>query len=462
MKTYEDVLLDIEYHDKQLDAMAALDPESGVEEVVYGGAKNGGKSYLGVSWVFGSALMYADTGWFIARKELNDLRKHTQPTIHEYFKKLGLKLETYAKWNGQDNYYQLYNGSKVFLLDCKYLPSDEMYERFGSMQFTGGWIEEAGEIPYQAYENIKLSIGRWNNDAVYSTDGKELLRCELPFKLLITCNPKKNWLYTDFYKPWSKKTLEKRKCFIKALVTDNTFRQKGSLEVLDRIKSKTTKMRLRYGEWEYADDPDALMDYDSIISIFSNSHVKAEGHKYMTVDVARFGKDKTKIRIWHGWRIIKYVALEKASTKETAEKINELRIKHTVPLTNIIVDEDGIGGGVVDQLPKGVVGFIANSTPIDLREGESYKNLKAQCAYALAVQVNKKGIYEEVDDIETQDTLTQDLEWIKEADVDSDGKRNIMSKKLVKAAIGRSPDDGDSYIMRMYFELKRKVILKLK
>src|SRR5690606_24386122 len=124
-----------------------------------------------------------------------------------------------------------------------YKPSDPMYERFGSMQFTGGWIEEGGEIDFAAYENIRLSIGRWMND-----------HYNIPPKLLITCNPKKNWMYVDFYKPWSEGKLPKNKRFIQALVTDNTFRQKNAVDILDKIKDKITKQRLRFGQWEYVKD----------------------------------------------------------------------------------------------------------------------------------------------------------------------------------------------------------------
>ena len=55
------------------------------EEIVYGGAKYGGKSYLGVSMIFGDALIYPQTNYYVALKELNDLRKFTIPSIHEVF-----------------------------------------------------------------------------------------------------------------------------------------------------------------------------------------------------------------------------------------------------------------------------------------------------------------------------------------------------------------------------------------
>jgi phage terminase large subunit len=435
------MILDITAHDKQLEALEILTQDNGVDELSYGGAKNGGKSYLGVTWVFGSALTYPNTRWFIARSELNDLRKHTKPTVSEFFRNNKLVEDNYCKYNGNDNFYQLVNGSQVYFLECKYQPRDPMYERFGSMQFTGGWIEEGGEVDYLAYENIKLSIGRWMNDTY-----------KLAPKLLITCNPKKNWLYTDFYKLHAEGKLPANKRFIQALVTDNTFRQSNAVKVLDNIKDRITRMRLRFGMWEYENDPSCLLDYDDIISIFSNTHVQPEGQRYMTVDVARFGKDKVKIRVWHGWVVIAKATMSKVSTDVTSNKIKEWAIKYKVPTSNIVVDADGIGGGVVDQV-RGCRGFMANSSPINPRQGEAYSNLKTQCAYKLKEKVERKEIYEPEDDEEEKQRLIEDLEQIKEKNFEKEGKRMLVPKDEIKKLLGRSPDDGDSYIMRAYFEL---------
>lgn len=450
--------LEIEAHIKQEEALEILTQDNGVDELVYGGAKNGGKTFLGSIYTCGSCLLYPGVRYFGARKELNDLRKFTLPSIQKWFTSIGLKFSNYAHYNGQDNYIQFYNDSRMYFLSCAYMPSDPMYERFGSMEFTGGWIEEGGEIEALAYENIKLSIKRWRNDEY-----------GIPYKLLITCNPKKNWLYTDFYKPHSEGKLEKRKAFIQALVTDNAFRESGSELVLDSIKDKTTRQRLRFGDWDYMGDPASLMEYDNIISIFTNSHVPAVGHKYMTVDVARYGDDKTKIRVWQGFRVIHVAKLTKQPTNVTASVIKELSIKYGVPLSNVIIDEDGIGGGVVDQV-KGSKGFIALSAPIydktklDPKTGkpfESYDCIKTQCGYLLAAKVNAKEIYEPSHELEDQDKLIQDLEHVKEKNTDSDKKRSLVSKKDIRKQIGRSPDDGDTYIMRMWFELQPKALIKI-
>ena len=72
-------------------------------DIVYGGSKGSGKSYLGCSLVIGDALMYPGVHLFIARKKLNDLRKFTIPSIHEVFKAWGI-TDQYYKHNGQEDF----------------------------------------------------------------------------------------------------------------------------------------------------------------------------------------------------------------------------------------------------------------------------------------------------------------------------------------------------------------------
>jgi hypothetical protein len=444
----KEITFDTRGNTKQKQAASAWIDDTKTD-IVYGGGKGGGKSYLGCNLIFGDALIYPETHYFIAQKELNDLRRFTIPSIYEVFDNLELDYRTYLKWHGQDNFFELPNGSKVFLISAKYLPADPQYQRFGSMQMTRGWIEEAGEFSMMAKSNLQASIGRWKNEEY-----------GLKPKLLQTCNPSKNYLYTEYYKPFKAGKLDYWKAFIQALPHDNKML---SSEYIDNLyKSLTTreKSRLIQGNWEYDDDPSALMDYDSIISIFTNSHIQGNGKKYMSVDVARFGNDKTIIRIWNGLKVITKVIMSNKSTTDVANKIKELIIIHQVPPSQIVIDEDGIGGGVLDQVP-GAKGFIANSKPINPKKGESYDNLKSQCAYMLADKVKNKEIYEPETNPEMQERLIEDLEQIKEKDTDSQGKRGIIPKDKVKEILGRSPDDGDTYVMRMMFEVGKPTGLRV-
>lgn len=407
------------------------------EDLLYGGSKGSGKSYLGCAMIFGDALMYPNTRYFIARKKLNDLRRFTIPSIHEVFEHWGLSKDYYS-YNGQDNHFILYNGSVVQLLQAKYEPSDPKYMRFGSMQFTRGWIEEAGEFEHDAYSNLKASIGRWKNREY-----------DLIPKLFQSCNPSKNYLYKDFYLPHKKGELTSFKKFIQALPTDNKMLPDGYLKMLERTLSKNARKRLLDGDWEYDDDPSALIDYEAIVSIFKNDHVES-GDYYITADIARLGSDKAVIMVWCGLKVVDVITYDKSKITELQTIINSLRNKYQIPKRRCIADEDGVGGGVVDNCD--IQGFVNNSKALN---DENYQNLKTQCYYWLAKMINKFSIFVECDlEEKVKDAIIEELEQVKSYEEDKEGKLRILPKEKVKDNIGRSPDYSDALMMRMFYELK--------
>lgn len=427
------------------------------EEILYGGGKGGGKSYLGVSLIFGDALIYPETHYFIARQELTDLRKFTIPTIHEVFKNWGLKIDDYATFNGQDNVFTLYNGSKVYLLPCKEIPSDPMYERFGSMQMTRGMIEEGGEVAEQAKANLWLSIGRWKNGEF-----------NLKKKLLITANPKKGWMKRDFVDPYFKGYMAPTRKFVQALASENPYLPQDYVKSLAEIKDVVTRQRLAEGNWDYDEDKDSLISFDALTDTFTNTITK-DGKKYLIVDVARLGQDSTVMAFWDGLELYKVEQFHKQDTAVTVQKIKDFASIERIPFSNILIDSDGIGGGVVDHL-FGVKPFVANSTPLpttaqvrmkqskivtDLTPKTNFSNLKAQCAFKLAELINEHKIAFKTPDY--RDIIMEELTaLLRQKDVDSDGKLKIIPKEDVKAVLGRSPDIGDTLIYRAWFELVKE------
>lgn len=420
--------------------------DNSIEDIAYGGSKGSGKSYLFSSLIFGDALIYPETHYFIARKRLNDLRKYTIPTIHEVMKDgFGLN-DKYYKYNGTDNYFELYNKSKVYLLQAKYEPSDPQYYRFGSMQMTRGFIEEAGEFEEEAKNNLLASVGRWKNQK-YGINGK----------IGQSCNPSKNYLYKNYYKKNKAGILEAHKRFIQALPADNKMLDSGYLDMLNRSLSPNEKERLLYGNWEYDDDPTALCDYDNILSIFENDHLDTDQKKYITADIARLGSDKAIICVWDGWTVIEVVIFEVSRTTEIQNAINALRSKHQIASKNVIADEDGVGGGVVDNCR--IKGFVNNSRPLEVivdgkKEIPNYSNLQAQCCYKLAekIQLNEIFIGCELSE-QHEEEIIEELEQLKSFDQDKDGKLKVLPKEKIKGNIGRSPDWRDVLMMRAWFEL---------
>lgn len=406
--------------------------------LVFGGAAGGGKSWFGCEWLMTMAIAYPNTRWFIGRNELTTLMGSTFITWTKVCKHHNFKD---WKLNGQYHFIELNNGSRIDLLDLKNNPSDPFYERYGSREYTGGWIEESGEVEFNAFDTLKSRIGRHLN--------KEY---NIKPKLLLTCNPKKNWLYQKIYKPFKANQLPIEYKFIQSLYGDNPHTAEDYGKMLSQITDRIQKERLMYGNWEYSDDDNALMTYDNIQDLFTNTITENE-NKWLVADVARYGSDRTVISYWKGLHCYKIETFEKLGVDEVSEKLKIILRDEHIPYSHCIVDEDGVGGGVVDTV-RGVKGFMANRTPFDDRitgKPSNFKNLKTQCVYTLADKVNAHEIKITCSD-EIKQSLSEELSSFKRKDPDKEGKLEIEPKDKMKEMLGRSPDIADTLLMRMYFE----------
>jgi phage terminase large subunit len=424
---------------KQYDAWLAIsDPAT--KTLFYGGAAGGGKSWFGCEWLIYQSYVFPESKWYVGRDELKKITESTLITFWKVIKHHGIP-KTDWKYNGQYHYLTCVpTGSRIDLLDLKYLPSDPMYERYGSTEYTGGWIEEAGEVHFDAFDTLKTRVGRHMND-VY----------KLPGRTLITCNPKKNWLYSMFYKPFKAGELPPNVKWIEALYSDNPHLTADYVDSLHGITNATKRERLLKGNWEYDDNPNALFDYERLEQLKTNTHIQ-EGAPAITADVARFGKDRTVIFGWKGRKLVEWVVIDKSSLTDVAQAIQAMRNRLNIPSYMVAIDEDGMGGGVVDMV-SGATGFINNKRPLPEETGRpNYNNLKSQCFYKLAEAVNRND-YFIPNEFPHMEKLIQELEAVEIGAPDSDRKMSINSKDDIKARIGRSPDFADAMMMREYLFL---------
>jgi hypothetical protein len=177
----------------------------------------------------------------------------------------------------------------------------------------------------------------------------------------------------------------------------------------------------------------------------------ADGIKYLTGDIARFGADKTVLFVWSGLKVIDWVVIDKSSLTDVASQIQLLRTKYNINLQNIILDENGIGGGVIDMI--GCRGFVNNARPVEVNgEMKNFDSLKSQCYIKLAEMINANMLNVSLPHTIMKD-LIQELEQVKLAAMPDIQKLKIISKEVIKKIIGRSPDFSDALMMRMFFEL---------
>lgn len=401
-------------------------------EVAFGGGAGGGKSWLGCIWLVASCYEFPETKWFIGRNELKRLMQSTRVTFSKVLRHYGFPEEDFV-YHGDYNYTEHVNGSRIDWLDLKQQPRDPLYERFGSLEFTGGWLEEASEVEFDAYDILKSRIGRHLNDK-YGILGK----------LFVTCNPSQNWLYQTFYKPWKENKMPDDRAFIQSLVGDNEFRESGTEAKLESIESEAQKQRLLFGNWDYEVDPDQLITYQMVDQAI-NRHTRPIGQRKLGVDVARYGDDKSVIAERVGPALIAVEAKHGLDTIEVGEWVIRKMVGNVINSDNVNVDTDGLGAGTSDHLVH--KGYHINQLHSghgaihDLDSDYRFKNFRSQMWWSFREGL-KSGEYS-INCEHSQ--LIEDL-TAPRYEISNDKVIKVESKDDIKKRIGRSPDVGDAVV----------------
>lgn len=433
---------------KQTIAMDILEDNETVE-LLYGGAAGGGKSFLGCLWIIKMCLQYPGVRMLLGRAKLKTLKESTLLTLFDILKIFGLQIDSHYKFNAIAGVIKFWNGSEIYLKDLFLYPSDPEFDELGSTEYTGAFIDECSQVTLKA-KNIVVSRLRYKT-----------LQYKLTPKCLMGTNPTKNFAYHEFYKAAVNKTIPKYRKFVPALSSDNKYLDPQYVKRLGQL-DQVSRQRLLLGNWEYSDDPAAMFKYEHILNMWNSKFAKT-GKPYMSVDVARLGKDTTTVYIWNGMISTHIYKYKKQTIDVTVEKLKQLEIKHKIPRSNVVIDEDGVGGGVVDHM-KGCVGFVNNASayPENIMQESGYEskpnygNLKSQCYHKLSKAVELGEVAIQWVDDEVKQLLIEELEQIKKKDIDNDGKFYIIPKDEIKEMLGRSPDFADGMMMRFVFEFMAK------
>ena len=223
---------------------------------------------------------------------------------------------------------------------------------------------------------------------------------------------------------------------------------------------------------EYVENAGALFKYTAIIDLFTNTLTKRP-EKYLVVDVADDGTDKTIFSYWQGLECYQIDLFEHLLTDGIVAQIRESAAQHQIPYSQIAVDAIGVGAGVASSpLLTGILGFKSSysaiRTTLDptrlpnvhyLKNApliSEFANLRSQCVFTLAGLVNEHKVAVKTEDVRIRSHIIEELATYQDVSI-GDGKRRATQKEDVKEIIGRSPDITDTLIMRCYFELREKL-----
>lgn len=243
----------------------------------------------------------------------------------------------------------------------------------------------------------------------------------------------------------------------------------GNLMALDEVE----KARLLGGNWKIRIDPLCIFNAKSIQNLFTNLYPSNTTKRYITCDAARFGNDLTTIFVWYGWKVVKLIVISKCDAQEIVNAIEQERERYQIPKGKVIVDQDGVGGGVVKL--GHYIGFSGGNPPLEdpgTFIKEFYYNLKTQLYYRFAEKVNDDEVSLPLSNenvvidgyfgvkiklkgkmYDVRDLIKQDLRAIKKKESTEDKKKQINSKEEQKVLLkGRSPDFSDGMSLRCWFE----------
>lgn len=437
------------------------DPQ--VVSVVFGGGAGGGKSYLIGLLLALAAKKFPGTRWALCRKELKSLKQTTLATlISKVHRSLGISESDY-RLNLLDSTLTYSNGSEILLLDLTAKPSDPEMESLGSLELTGAFVDEVGEVNKKAFDVLASRVNRWMNKE-YGITGK----------VVSSCNPSPGFVRQEYYDKYEERgggrmqrwqnghvwvngvRVPAYNVYIKSTALDNPFGDDNYVEGLRRLPPQERK-RLLDGDWNYLDEDDSLFPIALINKMTvpkvpepaedpkgrtdEDGNVLTIFNKYIGVDPSDKGKDSTVVTlVEEGVISIQYeikspIGKDEAIGYYIAGKLIAFAEKHgfTKALArNILVEENGVGASLRDAMR--VLGWIIQVYTATLQSRND--------GYYQFMIDGDAGNIKFLEEIVWEGTLTRQLSAHR-YDLDT-GKPRVTPKKEIRKVLNRSPDHSDS------------------
>jgi hypothetical protein len=171
--------------------------------------------------------------------------------------------------------------------------------------------------------------------------------------------------------------------------------------------------------------------------------------KIVACDVARYGEDKTSVIKRNDHKIYGAEIKEKIPTTMTAGIVK--RAYEHEEADSLVVDDDGVGGGVTDMLRENHIGVLAfkNGSKQIAIDSNHYANLKSQF-YHIVAKKFEQGLYDLTELSQLHFEMLKNQLCATKYVIDSMGRMKVESKEDLKARGLVSPDLGDAFIMSEY------------
>jgi hypothetical protein len=386
-------------------------------------------SYFGCTWCYAQALRIIEACGiteeeshpipigFMGRKQGRDFTATT--------------LETWKREIPADKYVIKGNPAEI-IIDNKVkihtggLDRQETINKFNSAEYFFFFIDQAEETTKDDISVLRGSLrGQINGQ-------------HIPYKGLFTANPAQCWLKEDFIDNPSE-----RRVYIPALPTDNPHLPDRYIDTLKEAFRHRPELLSAYleGDWNGFDGSDQVIHSSWILAAKKLQLNPPVTKRFLVCDPARFGDDETVIYLFENTRIKDSIIFGKKDTHYTSGKLNVLSIENgDIP---IIVDGDGIGGGIIDNLNAYDRNVIEHRGSEKAINDTRYYNRRAE-SWDIVGQMFCDGDidYNAEDELLANQLATPKYKF-------RNGKILLESKDDIKERTGRSPDRGDAFVMAM-------------
>lgn len=425
--------VNLHFTPKQTLALETMDDPK-VKELMYGGAKGGGKSVFLVLYAFLQAqrliqLFGIDKPSFVlpvgflGRKRGVDFTKTTLETWKKIIPSQFYKIRPLDKEIVINGRVKIYYGG---------MDDESSVNKMNSAEFAFICIDQAEEISKDDLGLLKGTLRLRYNGRVPD------------YKVLLTANPAPSFLKHDYI---DSPPEDGSKVFIQALPTDNPFLDKQYIETLtDAFKHRPELLKAYvFGSWDDIEGLDILIKYSSLMKCV-NTPVKDQlGKRVTSADVARYGPDETVIYNLRDNMVVGQDISGMNNTETNATKIINMALDNESSI--ICIDGDGFGAGVVDTVRAMLRGrkncdlyVLEINSGKKAQQSDLYGNAKTEFWFNAS-----KLIAEGKVSIPDDHLLIQDLTACKYLS-QAGGQFRIESKKDIRKRMARSPDRGDALV----------------